>query len=170
MKKLLLPTGEIPNVNSEPVEDLDIRLKDVRDGLLPVLQASRVTHITVGRTINVGDYSNVRYEIGVDIGAGDSASGVLLVLDHVLANIQEPLPNARVLQYLRYVELSATQKLTQEQQEYIDSPSVLAAVEDFNQRQERWQRARNLLDELTANEKYTDHKAKWLDEPGLEGS
>lgn len=138
-------------------------------GFLEVMPATRVTHITIGRTINVGDYSNIRYEVGVDIGVGDSAAAVLAVLDTVLANIQQPKKPAMVEQYEKMAAIPE-EKRDEQAKAYLSSDRILAEVDAYNQRLKRWNNARALLDDLAGNEVYKDHKAQWMDDPNLEGS
>lgn len=129
---------------------------------------SRVTHLKVGRTINVGDFCNWKYEIGIDVAEGDSVTAILVVAERVLGGMMEPKPSGRLVHAWKLQKLPV-EKLTTDQVEFLSSPELTREVEAFNEEVNQWHWMRAMLEDLGGNAVYTDHKAKWMDKTHLGG-
>lgn len=126
---------------------------------------SRVTHLKVGRTINVGDFCNWKYEIGIDVAEGDSVTAILVVAEKVLGGMIEPKPSGRIVHAWKLQKLPEDQ-VTPDQREFLGSIELSREMHAYDMQLQEWHRMRSMLEDLGGNAVYTDHKAKWMDEGG----
>ena len=144
----------------------------------------KVTKITLARLYNLGSYEHVRYELSVDLGAGDSAANAMLGLEHIMSALNpktstsdrpELERKARRINELKTDLAASTGEAGENEfrrkhghfegtpEEYVSrcEQSFLANVAKRTAWEERAQKARKLLDDLGGAVHWKDAKLDW---------
>lgn len=145
----------------------------------------KVTSITVGRLFNLGNYENVKYEVSVDLGKGDSAAKAMIGLERIFAAMAPesryaiPSP-ADLRSKAAYIEEMKKLLRTEGSQNFRHRYGLGPQVNprDYIRRHQeelrketqkranyidRNRKARELLDKLASSHKFTDAKLSWDD-------
>jgi hypothetical protein len=51
-----------------------------------------VTHISIKRVHNLGNYENIQYEVGVEVGEKDDPATIVTALENILEDVQLKSP------------------------------------------------------------------------------
>lgn len=144
---------------------------------------ARVTRITIGRLYNLGNYEHVRYEIGVEVPEGKSASAVLTGLEKIITALSPKTSTKsrgdleREAHHLSEMHKRLSSEGPEEFRRYhghfIGTPEeYIARCEQShaeNQaRRDAWEarsdKARKLLDDLGGAANWKDSKLDWEDD------
>lgn len=138
-----------------------------RDGALPptAKPKARVCSLRVERLYNLGNYTSVKYSIGVDVPEGASAKEALLevrrILRYLVPKRAEEWPLTRAKELLDKFAADP-ESLTVEQKDGLEDAKNLLA-EAALQKQLR-QEALRALDDLGGTVENRDAKTKWEDD------
>lgn len=147
-----------------------------------------VSRITVGRVFNLGNYENVRYELSVDIPAGESAAAALVALENIVGALSPktcPLSEADLKrdrlqidgmhkclsddgpeEFKRMNGWQMNNQATDSPEEFIAKREAAYAekVKKLEAWKERSTKARQLLDDLGGAAVWKDAKQDWEDD------
>lgn len=143
-----------------------------------------VSRITVGRVFNLGNYENVRYELSVDVPAGESPATALVALENIISAL---LPKTsthsrdeleRELRRIGEMRL-CLQRGGEEEFKRVHGFHIVGTPDEYIQRcqesyeknvaaREAWEakskKARQLLDDLGGAAVWKDAKQDWEDD------
>lgn len=121
----------------------------------------RVTHITVTRLYNLGNYEHVRFELGAEVPPGASAKHTLFELAAVAARLR---PVKKPYDYERAIE--ALNKLPEQLSEYEKEKieTYRECVQGYAGAKALQRAAFEQLDTLGGTSKRTDAKLDWQDD------
>ena len=144
-----------------------------------------VSRITVGRLFNLGNYEHVRYEVTVDVAAGESATQAATAVEAILENLK-PLKTqcieteSEIAHAKRAIEEMKTLPAVEWERRWgtDKTPSEIiqrheqALAERITKREAAVSRAamaRRLLDDLGGAAQWKDAKLDWQDDSDFEG-
>lgn len=126
------------------------------------LARARVTHIAVSRLFNLGNYQNVRYDVGVDVPAEANAEDIFRELNYILAALK-PIPRPNCVEELRRaLKKDEADRSSYEKENWESWNEVVAAWE---LRKKLRQEAIKALDSLGGHSEFRDAKETWSDDP-----
>jgi hypothetical protein len=124
---------------------------------------SRVTHLNIGRVYNLGNYENLRVEVGIDIGSEDDPAKVMRSVEGILKDLNAK-HGLSGYDLRRAREAVAKPEAELDEDERARLPryrEMLAKVED---RDRRRQAAREALATLNYTSERRDAKDDWDDD------
>lgn len=121
---------------------------------------ARVTHISVSRLYGLGNYQNVRYELGAEVPAEACAAGVFKELFYILQMLKPlPVPSCK-RDYERAIK-KTEQELSNYERENLES--WRETVEHYDTRRRLRLEAVKALDTLGGHSEFRDAKDSWDD-------
>lgn len=145
-----------------------------------------ISRVTVGRVFNLGNYENVRYELSVDVPAGESAATALVALEKIIGALTpkgSPISEAELKRDKLQIEemhrcLSndgpdAFKRINAWHMAGKESPEEYIAMREAtlaenSKKLEAWkakhEKARKLLDDLGGAAVWKDAKQDWEDD------
>lgn len=145
-----------------------------------------VSKITIGRLFNLGNYEHVRYEVTVEVPAGESATQAATAVEAILENLK-PLKTqcieteAEIARARRQLEEMRTMPAVEWERRlghHSGTPSEIIQrheqdlAERITKREAAMSRAamaRKLLDDLGGAAQWKDAKPDWQDDADFEG-
>lgn len=137
----------------------------------------RVTNITIGRLANLGNYEHVRYEVTVEIAAGESAGQAITNVESILEALCDRRPShiappenirhreAALAQLREMSDLDVQTKHGMSKAVAIGRAEKALAKD--RAKSAAWEAmqaaARARFDNLGGTSKFTDHKRDWND-------
>lgn len=124
-------------------------------------QKSRVTHIAVKRVHNLGNYENIQYEVGVEIGENDDPAKILTSLENILEDVQfkSPVSSYQLERAKKALALPAKERRKQyKQEEMLGFRELIKQDEEAKKRREK---AKSALVSLNYTSVYKDAKQDW---------
>lgn len=126
------------------------------------LARARVTHIAVSRLFNLGNYQNVRYDVGVDVPAEANAEDIFRELRYILAALK-PIPQPSCLdEFRRAIKKPESERSNYEKENFEAWTETIAAWE---LRKKTRNEAIKALDSLGGHSEFRDAKESWSDDP-----
>lgn len=124
-------------------------------------KCGKVTSLSVSRLYNLGNYQNVKFDLTVQVGPGESASqtftNVMWIINQLrplrVPECQESYENA--------IKLPAETQSEYQKQHLEEWASEMTT---WAEKKRRRAEAVAAFDDLGGVSKYTDHKEKWDDE------
>ena len=145
----------------------------------------KTTKLTIARLFNLGSYEHIRYEVTVELGEGDSAEKAIIGLEKALECLKPERSQcvqtrsdlrreaARIAGMKAKLVEVGEEEFRRQTGHFVGSPVEYLArveahhIEECGKRiayEQRCAKARALLDNLGASEKFTDHKLDWQDD------
>lgn len=124
-------------------------------------KCGKVTSLSVSRLYNLGNYQNVKFDLTVQIGPGESASQTFCNLTWILNQLRPlktPDCQASYEQAIKLPEEQQSEYQKQHLQEWADQMSTWA------EKKRRRSEAVAAFDALAGVSKYTDHTRNWDDD------
>lgn len=126
----------------------------------------RVSRLSIGRLVNLGNFEHIRYEVTVELPAGADVTATLKTLELGLGLLAKRPPSGAFygIQVAREAvkKADAGEKLTENESMNLGVHRELVKRYDTWQRQQDYARA--LLGDFSLSSEYTDHKEKWEDD------
>lgn len=126
------------------------------------LARARVTHIAVSRLFNLGNYQNVRYDVGVDVPAEANAEDIFRELNYILAALK-PIPRPNCVEELRRALKKSDEERSSYEKENWGSWNEVVAAWELRKKLRR--EAIQALDSLGGHSEFRDAKEDWSDDP-----
>lgn len=129
---------------------------------------THVSKITISRLYNLGNYEHIRYEISVDVPAGESAANAAKDLYEILQDLRPNSVSAftanNAQRTLERPELAADADQTTRMRDLEDRSLARKVFQKWVDEQDRQARARKALDAVGGSIRYHDAKMDWNDE------
>lgn len=121
---------------------------------------ARVTHVSISRLYNLGNYQNVKYEIGAEVPAEACAADVLKELFYILQMLKPlPVPHCK-RDYERAIK-KTNEELSNYEREQLEG--WREEVERYDSRKRLRLEALTALDSLGGHSEFRDGKNSWDD-------
>jgi len=140
---------------------MSAQIAEVATPLIPA--QTRVTHISLKRVWNLGNYENRQLECSVEIAPGDNAGAVLQTLENIFTDLYaKPVASEYTLAQARTQLAQFEQQeepFTEAQKKKI--AELKATLSEHEAVLQKRQNARDALSTLNYTESHIDHKDTW---------
>lgn len=124
-------------------------------------KCGRVTHVSVSRLFNLGNYCNRKIDVAAEVAPGQSATATLSNLYWIVEQLG-PLKKPHYFDEFHAAIKKPAESQTEWEKGHLEEWSE--AVKAYSTRLALRAEALTLLDDLGGASKYTDHKTKWEDD------
>ena len=125
-----------------------------------------MTFVSISRLYNLGNYQNVKYEIGAEVPDGQNATDVFKELRFIMAALKPIAKPDCIHEYRRALKETEESRSTYQKEHFTEWEEAIAA---YTKRFELREQALKALDSLGGNALYRDAKNEWDDDPSDDG-
>ena len=119
---------------------------------------TRVTSISVGATYNLGNYENVRFDLSVEVGPGESATAAFQELRYIIASLRPTRQPDCADSFAAADKKLVEERSNWEKEHFQEWADRMAA---FHSKKVRRSEAIAMLDTLGGNRQHRDAKQDW---------
>ena len=120
----------------------------------------KVTHIEISRVYNTGNYTNVKYSLGVEVPKGASPKATLFELVHIMTMLK-PFSRPRGMKELEDARKKTAEEQTNYEKEHLEQ--WMQDSQEYHQKCADRQAALASLDDLGGAIEKRDAKSNWND-------
>lgn len=121
---------------------------------------TRISRITIGRLVNLGNYEHIRYEVTAEIAPDDDPVAVLRHIEGALDTFADkcPVSDWQLASAIRILEQPEHERAPFDQDRLDEYRQTVSKYQTWRKRQES---ARDSLRTLGLSSEYVDHKLNW---------